>query len=211
MQHILIHGLGQSSSSWDKTISYMEKGDYVMCPDLSLFLKEMDVSYANLYKKFSEYCDNISEPINLCGLSLGAVIALNYAIDNPEKVKSLVLIAPQYKMPKALLNLQNMIFWIIPESKFKNMKIGKRGLIELTSSMMNLDFSKSLKNIDCPVLVLCGEKDKANKKAAYNISESIAKSKIQFIKHAGHEVNIDAPKELGEILNQFYHGKHSSI
>ena len=35
--------------------------------------------------------------LNLCGLSLGAVLALNYAIDFPKKVNSLILIAPQYE------------------------------------------------------------------------------------------------------------------
>ncbi|AIY83300.1 alpha/beta hydrolase [Clostridium baratii] len=205
MQYILIHGLGQNSSSWNKTISYMVEQDHVICPELSSFLKEGDITYANLYHTFSEYCDNISEPLNLCGLSLGAVVALNYAIDNPEKVKSLILIAAQYEMPKVLLKLQNIIFRFIPETSFKNMGIMKKDFIKLTTSMMNLNFSKSLKNIPCPVLVVCGEKDSANKKASKNLAESITKAEIQFIKNAKHEVNIDAPKELAEILNDFYH------
>ncbi|MFR9240058.1 MAG: alpha/beta fold hydrolase [Clostridium baratii] len=205
MQYILIHGLGQNSSSWNKTISYMVEQDHVICPELSSFLKEGDITYANLYHAFSEYCDNISEPLNLCGLSLGAVVALNYAIDNPEKVKSLILIAAQYEMPKVLLKLQNIIFRFIPKTSFKNIGIMKKDFIKLTTSMMNLNFSKSLKNIPCPVLVVCGEKDSANKKASKNLAESITKAEIQFIKNAKHEVNIDAPKELAEILNDFYH------
>lgn len=205
MQYILIHGLGQNSSSWNETISYMVKQDHVICPELSLFLKEGDVSYTNLYHAFSEYCDNISEPLNLCGLSLGSVVALNYAIDNPEKVKSLILIAAQYEMPKVLLKLQNIIFRFIPENSFENMGIKKKDFIKLTNSMMSLNFSKSLRYISCPVLVVCGEKDSANKKAAKNLAESITKAEIQFIKNAGHEVNIDVPKELAEILNDFYH------
>ncbi|WP_278676648.1 alpha/beta fold hydrolase [Clostridium baratii] len=55
------------------------------------------------------------------------------------------------------------------------------------------------------MLVVCGEKDSANKKASKNLAESITKAEIQFIKNAKHEVNIDAPKELAEILNDFYH------
>lgn len=53
--------------------------------------------------------DNISGQLNLCGLSLGVVLALNYIIDNPKKVNSLVLIAGQSEMPKALLKLQNIV------------------------------------------------------------------------------------------------------
>lgn len=205
MHNILIHGLGQNSSSWNKTISHMEKQDNIIYPELSSFVKDGDVSYSKLYKAFSEYCDNISEPLSLCGLSLGAVLALNYAIDNPQKVKSLVLIAAQYKMPKALLKVQNIIFRFIPEVSFKSMGMKKRDFIELTNSMMSLNFNEDLKNISCPVLVICGEKDMPNKKATKNLAKSITKSEIQFIKNVKHEVNVDAPKELAEILNDFYH------
>ena len=120
------------------------KEEQVICPELSLFVKEGDISYENLYNAFSEYCDNISEPLNLCGLSLGAVLALNYAIDNPEKVKSLILIAAQYEMPKVLLKLQNIIFSFIPESSFKNMGMKKKDFIKLTKSMMSLNLSEEV-------------------------------------------------------------------
>lgn len=205
MYHILVHGLGQNASSWNKTISYMAKHDHVICPELSLFLKEKEVTYSNLYNAFSEYCDNLSEPLHLCGLSLGAVLALNYTIDNPTKVKSLILIAAQYEMPKLLLKLQNIVFRFIPEASFENMGMRKKDFIDLTSSMMDLNLNEGLKNISCPVLLLCGEKDSVNKKATEKLSENIIKAETQFIKKANHEVNVDAPKELAKIMNEFYH------
>ena len=108
-------------------------------------------------------------------------------------------------MPKALLKLQNIIFRFIPEKSFKDMGIRKQDFIKLTNSMMNLNFSENLKNISCNTLVICGEKDKANKRATYNIGRGIVKSEIQFVKNAGHEVNIDAPEELAEIMKSFYY------
>lgn len=204
MKHILIHGLGQKASSWNETISYMTGQDTIICPELSLFIKEKDASYSNLYTAFSEYCNNISGPLNLCGLSLGAVLALNYAIDNPKKVNSLVLIAAQYEMPKTLLKLQNIVFKFIPEKSFKSMGLSRNDFIKLTSSMMNLNFNEGLNNILCPVLLICGDKDSPNKKATRNLYESISQAEIIFIKDAKHEVNNDNPKELAEILNDFH-------
>ena len=209
MQNILIHGLGQKSSSWNKTISYMVDQENIICPDLSSFLGQEDITYSSLYKAFSEYCDNIPKPLNLCGLSLGSVLALNYAIDNPTKVKSLVLIAAQYKMPKVLLKLQNIIFRFMPEKSFKSIGMTKKEFIELINSMMNLNFNEGLKNLSCPVLVLCGEKDVTNKKASKNLAKIILKSEIFFIKNTKHEVNTDNPKELAEIINHFYNSKIS--
>lgn len=204
MKHILIHGLGQKASSWNETISYMTGQDTIICPELSLFIKEKDASYSNLYTAFSEYCNNISGPLNLCGLSLGAVLALNYAIDNPKKVNSLVLIAAQYEMPKTLLKLQNIVFKFIPEKSFKSMGLSRNDFIKLTSSMMNLNFNEGLNNILCPVLLICGDKDRPNKKATRNLYESISQAEIIFVKDAKHEVNNDNPKELAEILNDFH-------
>lgn len=205
MQSIFIHGLGQNSSSWNKTVFYMKGQSCAVYPDLSLFLNAQESTYANLYRNFSEYCNNFFEPLNLCGLSLGAVLALNYTIDNPKKVQSLVLIAAQYKMPKALLNLQNIIFRFMPETSFKDIGLKKEDFIKLTNSMMYLNFSKDLENISCPVSVICGEKDKANKKSSQNLAVVIPKSEIHFIENSGHEVNIDAPKELAKIIDDFYY------
>lgn len=204
MHNIFIHGLGQNSSSWAETISCITEQEHILCPELSLLLKDKDVTYSNLYKSFSTYCDSLSGELNLCGLSLGGVLSLNYACDNPSKVKSLVLIATQYKMPKGLLKFQNIIFNFMPKSTFKSMGMEKYDFINLTNSMISLDFSDSLKNISCPVLVICGEKDIPNKKASNNLFNIIKDAEISFIKNANHEVNVDAPNELAEVINDFF-------
>lgn len=117
-----------------------------------------------MYSSFCEYCNNFSEPLNLCGLSLDAVLALNYAIDFPQRVKSLILIAPQYDMPKFLLKVQNVLFKFMPESQFKDIGLTKKDFITLTNSMANMNFTSGLENVSCPVLVFCGEKDNVIKK-----------------------------------------------
>lgn len=204
MQHIFIHGLGQNASSWDKTISSMTQPIDVVCPDLSALLDGKKTTYENLYRTFSDYCDSFSQPFNLCGLSLGGILALNYAIDYPDRVQSLVLIGTQYKMPIALLKFQDVIFRFMPQSVFKGVGFQKKDFIELTGSMIALDFSDKLKNITSPTLVLYGEKDSANKKAAQSLAEKIPGAQLQAVEDAGHETNMDSPKKLAMLLNKFY-------
>ena len=43
----------------------------------------------------------------------------------------------------------------------------------LTKSMMELDFSARLKDINCATLILCGKKDAANRKVAKELAENI--------------------------------------
>jgi len=106
---VLIHGSGHQSASWKEVISYMPNSEDIMCPNLRSILAGKEASYANLYASFVEYCDQIDGHIHLCGLSLGGILALNYALDFPEKVKSLVLIGPPHKIPKVAFGIQNVI------------------------------------------------------------------------------------------------------
>ena len=119
MKYLYLHGLGQKPDSWDRVIKETTVSDRSVCLSLAEMLEGKAATYRELYTAFSEECDKENDEIVLCGLSLGAVLALNYAIDHPDKVKALVLIAAQYKMPKKLLKFQNMLFRFMPNATFK--------------------------------------------------------------------------------------------
>lgn len=200
MKYILLHGMGQNASSWDKTISYLPDATETVCPELSNFFSEDNCNYNKMYSSFCRYCNSFSEPLNLCGLSLGAVLALNYAIDFPQKVSSLILIAPQYNMPKFLLKVQNVLFKFMPESQFKDIGFKKKDFITLTNSMADMDFTSGLNKVNCPVVVICGEKDNVNKKAAIKLASELPNAKFSTIDNSGHEVNVDNPQGLANAM-----------
>ena len=200
MKYILIHGMGQNASSWDKTISYLPDTAETICPELSNFFSEGNCNYSEMYSSFCRYCNRFSEPLNFCGLSLGAVLALNYAIDFPQKVSSLILIAPQYNMPKFLLKVQKVLFKFMPESQFKDIGLKKKDFITLTNSMVDMDFTSSLNKINSPVIVICGEKDNVNKKAAIKLAKELPNAKFSTIDNSGHEVNVDNPQGLANAM-----------
>ena len=200
MKYILLHGMGQNASSWDKTISYLPDTTETVCPDLSNFFSEDNCNYNKMYSSFCRYCNSFSEPLNFCGLSLGAVLALNYAIDFPQKVSSLILIAPQYNMPKFLLKVQNVLFKFMPESEFKDIGLKKKDFITLTNSMADMDFTSGLNKVNCPVVVICGEKDNVNKKAAIKLASELPNAKFSTIDNSGHEVNVDNPQGLANAM-----------
>lgn len=204
MQQIYIHGLGQTPDSWEQTIAYLKDGGNAVCPDLAGILQGQEVSYGNLYRAFAEVCDKSPESLHLCGLSLGGVLALHYAIDRPERVHSLVLIAAQYQMPKNVLRFQNAVFRFMPKAMFQQTGFGKKEFIHLCRTMMDLDFGKALSGVSCPALVLCGEKDSVNKKAAIKLADALPNAAFREIKGAGHEVNRETPEQLAKLLTEFY-------
>ncbi|MEG2460813.1 MAG: alpha/beta fold hydrolase [Clostridia bacterium] len=126
MKKILIHGSGHKVTSWDETITYMKDNKDILCPNLSSILNGKEASYSNLYSSFIEYCNNINGQINLCGISLGGILALNFALDFPNKVASLVLIGTPHKVPKVMFSIQNIIFKFIPKSVFENVEFSKK-------------------------------------------------------------------------------------
>lgn len=204
MNYVFVHGLGQLFSSWEKVISCLPNNAKIFCPCLSDLIKGQKVTYANLYKAFEKYCKLIKEPLCLCGISLGAVLSLDYTLNHPQNVNSLIMIAPQYKMPKLLLNFQNIVFRMTPERAFQDMGFTKWNIISLTESMKMLDFSSVVREISCPVLIVCGKNDISNKKAAKKMAESIPTAQTVFIENAGHEVNVNSPIKLAALIKRFW-------
>ena len=207
MKYLYLHGLGQKPDSWDRVIKETKVSDSSASLSLAEMLEGKAATYGELYTAFSEECDKENDEIvlcGLCGLSLGAVLALNYAIDHPDKVKALVLIAAQYKMPKKLLKFQNMLFRFMPNATFKQFGFKKADVISLCGTMAELDFRDSLCKASCPVLIVCGEKDDANKKASKELVSYLSNSCYRELLKTGHEANIEAPERLAAVLQRFY-------
>lgn len=203
MKNILIHGLGQDEKSWDKVIKELNDDVKVLCPNLFSLVKE-EMNYKNLYKAFSSYCNAKEEGLNLCGISLGGILAIDYAKQYPEKVNSLIIIGTPYDIPKTLFKFQNIVFKFMPKSTFTKMGCEKKSFIKLVNSMTELNIKSNLDKIECKTLVLCGENDKANLESSRLLYEHIKDSELEVIVNSMHEVNTDNPKELSNIICKFW-------
>ena len=203
---ILIHGSGHQAASWRETVSRLNHKEDVLCPELASLLAGKAASYPTLYAAFAEYCARIGGPVHLCGLSLGGILALNYALDHPERTETLVLIGTPHRVPKAAFALQNLIFRFLPASLFQTMAFDKKITFALGNSMKGLDFSGRVQNIGCPTLIVCGEKDRANIGSARYLAQNIRGAALKVIEKTGHVVNEENPEALARTLDDFYRG-----
>lgn len=201
---ILIHGSGHKAASWNETVSCLDCRGDVLCPELSSLLLGKEASYPNLRAAFGAYCAQAGGPVHLCGLSLGGILALDYTLEHPETVKTLVLIGTPHKVPKAAFALQNAVFRLLPQSTFASMAFDKKNTFALGNSMRDLDFSGRVSAVQCPTLILCGEKDRANIQSAQFLSQNIKGAQLQLIAQTGHVVNEKNPGALAKRLNEFY-------
>ena len=199
MKTVFLHGLGQTPADWN-AITRQFPASEVDCPDL-FSLAHDSLCYPELLTALEVRYAAESEPLRLCGLSLGGMLALDYAIRHPGRVDSLVLIGVQDKVPSLLVDLQNFLFRWMPESRFAEMGLSKRAMLQLTCSMRDLDFTERLETLCCPVKIVCGEKDYANRSAANRFTRLLPQAELYLIPSAGHEVNRSAPESIVELLH----------
>ena len=100
---ILIHGYASSSTQWTFQLKALEKNDIKsIAVDLlghgegSKPENTSDYNIDNLYRDFVDrfIALDINAPVVLMGHSLGAYISLKFAVQYPEKVKKMILLAP---------------------------------------------------------------------------------------------------------------------
>lgn len=199
MRTVLLHGLGQSADDWAGIASSLAPST-VDCPEL-FALTQGSISYPQILAGLEQRYADFPELLRLCGLSLGGMLALDYAIRHSSQVESLILIGVQYKVPRLLVDLQDHLFRWMPDKAFEEMGISKSDVIHLTHSMRDLDFTKELGKVQCPVTIVCGQKDLPNRKAARELQWLFPRAKLLIVPGAGHEVNKDAP---GAILGLFH-------
>ena len=121
MRTVLLHGLGQTAKDWDGVITRIRAGE-VDCPEL--FAETTgEVSYSRLLADLEHRYAGTTESLRLCGLSLGAILAMDYTIRHPDEVASLVLVGAQYRTPRLLMGLQNLLFRCMPGRAFDGMGI----------------------------------------------------------------------------------------
>lgn len=121
MKIVFLHGLGQTAQDWNAVVEQVSCSD-TDCPEL-FSLDGKDVTYSNIFAQLENRYADTPEPFVLCGLSLGAILALDYAIRHENQVSSLVLIGVQYKVPSLLIDFQNIVFRCMPCKVFEDMGI----------------------------------------------------------------------------------------
>ena len=203
MTRIFLHGLGQTPSVWQPMLHRLEAELPVYCPSLVELAGE-NPRYPDLLHALEESLAEVPGPLHLCGLSLGGVLALDYALHHQERVASLVLCATPVTMPRNLLRLQDFLFRLMPERAFAGSGFSREAMRQLAGSMAELDLRPRLPELGCPVLVLCGSKDRANRKAARELAEQLPQARLHWIAGAGHEANLDSPEVMAELLRGFY-------
>ena len=228
---VLLHGLGMAHRMWQPQFDLLAQRFHILAPDLPGFARSAQAGPFSLATAAAMVADLIRErggpAAHVCGLSLGGLVAIQMALDQPTAVASLILSAAQVRPPAALMAFQRLLFAALPEKQLleslatdiptrdENLLsaaradaalTGKQGMLQAMWAAAQADFRPALGRIRQPTLVLCGSKDWANLPAARQLAHGIPGAELRIIARVGHVWNIERPAEFAAAVSQFVDG-----
>ena len=225
---VLLHGAGMAAWMWQPQIVPLSARYHVLAPDLPGFGDaaasgpfSLEHAAAMVASVLRQRCDGRA---HLCGLSLGAMVALQLAQDAAETVASLTLSAGQIHPNPLLMGVQQAIMFATPRRKFTEelpevvpqhypylvevahaaaRKTGKRGMLAAVRAAASADFRGLLPSIVAPTLILCGDQDTANLPASRKMAAAIPGAELRIIPGAGHVWNLEQPDVFTRTVGEF--------
>jgi 3-oxoadipate enol-lactonase len=200
---VLLHGLGTGPSGWS--------------PQLEAFPQAV----APRLEDADETLARLDAPFDLCGLSLGALLALRYAGDHPERVRRLVVCAGIAGLPwyfrAAQLGIAGVVR-VLPSARVRKGLVS--GLPEehraaALEEIAHVDARRASRTLryassfrlerlpPMPTLVLCGERDRPNLRLSRQLARALPDARLEVVPAAGHVANLDNPDVFNELLRDF--------
>ncbi len=168
---------------------------------------------------------------HLVGSSMGGLLAQHFALQYPGKVKSLSVLGA-YDIHRdnreiAMAQRGQQVKWMAKalfSMPFFRRTVAKEGAIdhsvqarlyEMAGGFSRKSFTvmpglgkvvkeRTVPNPKYPLLILCGERDiKLARRATKNWHDSAKGSRFAIIKNAGHNANMDNPKDFNKIVMGF--------
>lgn len=235
---VFIHGAGASHDMWKPQAEHFSKAYNVITYDLRGHQQSegSDDNYTcelfadDLHQLIDRL--GIQEPV-IIGLSLGGMVAQEYAVKYKSNLKGLVLadtavasaLTPSDKMLKAVYP-KFMVKWTIKRMsderyadwsfryfemndeirnylKSEQLKLSKEELLKVTDAIYSFNLLP-LESIEVPTLVILGENErKAVFPHADRIVELIKNSRKVIIPGVGHASNLENPEVFNRELEDF--------
>src|SRR6185436_4192334 len=233
---VLLTGSNLDRRMWNREAEWLSKGYTVVRYDLRAH-GESDTAT----KEFSHLAD-LTELLDtlkirkatLIGLSAGAFIALDAALDIPDRVERIVLAGPgvsgytgknppsfppemftaiqakEYRKVSEIL-LQSPVFAVAPESQalVRQMVTENERLWTVDRALMKQQPPTvgRLEQVRIPTLVVVGEKDVYQQDHAELIAARVPGARFVRVPGGTHIVNLSSPKEFEAAVSAFLSGR----
>ncbi len=236
---LLFHGLGADGSSWTLQIPALSQAGFrPLAPDVPGFgSSPYDGRGWSIRRVAARMVDLLGKlgtgPAHIVGLSLGGVIAQQFALDFPQLTKKLVLVSTFSALRPADLNgwvyfirrvaavltlglqaqaqvVARRLFPNPQDQPLRDMYLAvvaradPRAYRKAMLSLSLFDSRKRLGQIIAPTLIISGAQDTTVTPARQKLlEEGIPAARQVVIPQAGHAVSVDQPERFNQALLDF--------
>ena len=234
---VLIHGAGDSSAVWEKQTVYFSKGRQVLAVDLPGHgARVREPGLDRHENNAAEACrimdqQGVSKAV-VAGHSMGGAVALTMALDHPDRLQGLILVATGARMkmrpdfleearkaaetygsavPSAahIIPVEQMVHPAIPADVVEWLKdrIGKASAQATYADFQannNFDVMNRLAEIRVPTLVIGGSEDRmAPRKFAEFLANGIPGARLEVLDPCGHYPQAEREEAFNQTVESF--------
>ena len=239
---VLIHSLGTDLRLWDDLIPRLDPTLRLVRFDLQGHGLSADpageLTLVDFSADLAALLDHLEiEKVVILGISIGGLIALDFALRNQARVSSLILVdtAARIGTPElwqtrmdtirahGMAHLADSILsrWFAPDfaarcstqfQGFRTLFIRNSvpGYTAACAVLRDADLRAEVSQIKVPTLVLCGEQDAATPPdVVQELAQSLPNAGIVLLPGAGHTPPIEGPQIMADQVNGFIHAQQT--
>ncbi len=201
---ILLHAAGQGGRSWRRLTPLLTDAFTVLTPDLPGFNEAPGpFTMAAAVEAVAELAAAAEQPVRLCGLSLGASVALAVAAAHPDLADRVVASAPAVdgaRHPRVTAVYRRAPGWAV--RRLTDLP-GRAAWLSFVDEIAALDLVDDLPKISARTLVLCGSRDRSNLAEAKLAGQEIPNGTFYLVPHVGHTWAVTQPKLFATVIRPF--------
>ncbi len=212
---LLLHGNGQSISAFMNQKDTFAKKYKVIIVDCrergkSTYDKTKELTFDIQTEDLKLFLEKLNiKKTKILGWSDGGILALSMAMKYPQMVDKIACsganIYPEGVKDDELKSMKEMLASLIKENKdHKN---------DILIDLLNLDLKypnwkyEDLNKIQCPSLIIAGDKDIIKTEHTVKIAESIPHGQLAIIPNSSHFVPEEKPELFNELVIDFFENK----
>lgn len=234
---LLVHGLGSSARDWEPQIAAFAERYRVIAFDLRGHGRserpDEPYSMRRFARDTSLLLDELAiERCHVVGLSLGGMIAFQLALDDPGRVRSMVIVnsgpdaRPRDLRWHVAIATRRLLMAVLPMSRLGDSIGGRlfpkpeqaelrRAFAERWSQNDARAYKRSvhailgwsvidrLDEVTCPVLVVTGDRDYTPVRLKQQYVDRLADARLVVIPDSGHATPIDQPASFNRVVMDF--------
>jgi len=226
---ILLHGLMGDVSNWKSVVEHFSKEYRIILPLLPLYdMPLLTTGVKTLSKFLKKFIDHLglTEKFVIVGNSLGGHIALIYAINNIDRLTSLVLTGSSGLYENAMgssfprresydyIKEKVAFTFYDPKQATKELvdevyaNVNDRNrvirILAIAKSAIRHNMEKDLHKVKIPVLIIWGKQDNVTPPhVADDFHRLLPSSELHWIDKCGHAPMMEQPDEFNDVLDVF--------